>query len=58
MTWTAADNNYQYTTTNGTKYYTFAGMKNDPFPYGSVNAFGKNTTPAATHFKGFGGSYD
>ena len=48
MTWIAADNNYQYTTTNGTKYYTFAGMKNDPFPYGSVNAFGKNTTPAAT----------
>ena len=48
MTWIAADNNYQYTTQNNTKYYTFSGMANDPFPYGSVNAFGKNTTPAAT----------
>ena len=48
MTWVAADNNYQYTTYQGTKYYTFDGMANDPFPYGSVNAFGKNTTPAAT----------
>ena len=48
MTWIAADNNYQYTMSNGTKYYSFSGMKNDPFPYGSVNAFGKNTTPAAT----------
>ena len=48
MTWIAADNNYQYTMSNGTKYYSFRGMKNDPFPYGSVNAFGKNTTPAAT----------
>ena len=48
MTWIAADNNYQYTTDNGTKRYTFSGMANDPFPYGSVKAFGKNTTPAAT----------
>ncbi len=49
MTWVAADNNYQYTTdSNGSKYYTTDGMENDPFPYGSVNAFGKNTTPAAT----------
>ena len=48
MTWIAADNDYQYTTSNGIKYYSFSGMKNDPFPYGSVNAFGKNTTPAAT----------
>ena len=48
MTWVAADNNYQYTTDNGTKSYTFSGMANDPFPYGSVKAFGKNTTPAAT----------
>jgi len=48
MTWIAADNDYQYTISNGTKYYSFSGMVNDPFPYGSVNAFGKNTTPAAT----------
>ena len=47
MTWVAADNQYQYTTYQGTKYYTETGAKNDPFPYGSVNAFGKNTTPAA-----------
>ena len=50
MTWIPADNQYQYTTYQGSKYYTTAGMKNDPFPYGSVNAFGKNTTPAATLF--------
>ena len=47
MTWIAADNQYQYTTYQGTKYYTEAGAANDPFPYGSVNAFNKNTTPAA-----------
>lgn len=50
MTWIPADNEYQYTTYQGSKYYTTAGAKNDPFPYGSVNAFGKNTTPAATLF--------
>ena len=48
MTWIPADNKYQYKTYNGSKYYTEAGAANDPFPYGSVNAFGKNTTPAAT----------
>ncbi len=47
MTWIAADNKYQYETYQGSKYYTFDGMANDPFPYGSVNAFGKSTTPAA-----------
>lgn len=50
MTWIPADNQYQYEMYNGSKYYTTDGMKNDPFPYGSVNAFGKNTTPAATLF--------
>ena len=50
MTWIPADNQYQYQTFNGSKYYTTDGMKNDPFPYGTVNAFGKNTTPAATLF--------
>ena len=48
MTWVAADNEYQYTMYQGNKYYTKSGAANDPFPYGSVNAFGKNTTPAAT----------
>ena len=48
MTWIPADNKYQYTTYQGSKYYTEAGAANDPFPYGSVNAFGKTTTPAAT----------
>ena len=47
MTWIPADNEYQYTTYQGTKYYTEAGAANDPFPYGNVNAFGKTTTPAA-----------
>jgi len=47
MTWIPADNKYQYTTYDGLKYYTTTGMVNDPFPYGSVNAFGANTTPAA-----------
>ena len=50
MTWIPADNKYQYTTYQGTKYYSFDGMANDPFPYGSVNAFNKNTTPAAKFF--------
>ncbi len=48
MTWIAADNQYQYTMYQGKKYYTPNGMANDPFPYGTVNAFGRNTTPAAT----------
>ena len=47
MTWIPADNNYQYTTYEGVKYYTVAGAKNDPYPYGSNNAFGRNTKPAA-----------
>ena len=47
MTWIPADNEYQYTTYEGTKYYSTSGAANDPFPYGNVNAFGKNTTPAA-----------
>ena len=50
MTWIPADNEYQYTISNGDKYFTFSGMANDPFPYGSVNAFGRNTTPAASLF--------
>ena len=50
MTWIPADNEYQYTTYQGSKYYTEEGAKHDPFPYGKVNAFNKGTTPAATLF--------
>ncbi|MCR5679720.1 MAG: M6 family metalloprotease domain-containing protein, partial [Prevotella sp.] len=50
MTWIPADNQYQYTTYQGTKYYTTSGAANDPFPYGSVNAFNKSTTPAAKFY--------
>lgn len=58
MTWVAADNEYQYTTYQGTKYYTTAGAKNDPFPYGNVNAFNKSTTPAAKFYnKNLDGTY-
>ena len=57
MTWIAADNKYQYTTYDGVKYYTEEGMANDPFPYGSVDAFGESTTPAAKLFnKNAGGT--
>ncbi len=58
MTWIPADNEYQYTTYQGSKYYTIEGMANDPFPYGSVNAFNKSTTPAAKFFnKNADGTY-
>lgn len=58
MTWIPADNEYQYTTYQGTKYYSFEGMANDPFPYGNVNAFNKSTTPAAKFFnKNIDGTY-
>ena len=58
MTWIAADNKYQYTTYQGSKYYTTEGAANDPFPYGSVNAFSKSTTPAAKFFnKNTDGTY-
>ena len=46
MTWIPADNDYN------------SNPANDPFPYGSVNAFGKNTTPAAKLYnKNSDGSY-
>ncbi len=58
MTWIAADNKYEYETYQGTKYYTFDGMMTDPFPYGTVNAFGKSTTPAAKLYnKNTNGTY-
>ena len=50
MTWIAADNDYQYTTYQGSKYYTTQGMKTDPFPYGATKSFGRETTPAAKFY--------
>jgi hypothetical protein len=47
MTWIPADNKYQYTTYQGTKYYSFDGMATDTYPYGSNNSFSKTSTPAA-----------
>ena len=44
MTWIPADNEYQKDSRGN---LTDEGLANDPFPYGSVNAFGKSTTPAA-----------
>ena len=49
-TWIPADNKYQYTTQNGTKYYDFDGMATDTYPYGTINAFAANTTPAAKFY--------
>ncbi len=58
MTWIAADNKYEYVIDQGTKYYTFDGMMTDPFPYGTVNAFSKSTTPAAKLYnKNTNGTY-
>ena len=50
MTWIPADNKFQYTTYLGTKYYSEAGMANDPFPYGQVDAFSKWTQPEAKFY--------
>ena len=58
MTWIAADNEYQYYMYQGTKYFTFEGMANDTYPYRTVNAFNKSTTPAAKFYnKNTDGSY-
>lgn len=48
MTWIPADNEYQSFISGGNTYYTWDGEATDPFPYNEVNAFNKNTTPAAT----------
>ncbi len=50
MTWVQADNKLQTETYDGTKYLTLAGLKTDPFPYGSNNSFNRNTKPAAKLF--------
>ena len=58
MTWIPADNNYQYETYEGEKYYTSAGMKTDPYPYKNNNAFNKDTKPAAKFYnKNSDGTY-
>ena len=58
MTWIPADNNYQYTIYQGTKYYTLEGMATDTYPYGSKNSFNKSTTPAAKFYnKNTDGTY-
>ena len=58
MTWIAADNQYQYYTYMGSKYYTEEGMANDPFPYGNCNSFSKSSTPAAKFYnKNSDGTY-
>ena len=58
MTWIPADNEYQYYIYQGTRYYTEDGMAHDPYPYGSVNAFNKSTTPAAKFYnKNSDGTY-
>ena len=46
MTWVAADNKYQ--TSGG--YLSWSGLATDLFPYGTNNAFNKDTKPAATLF--------
>ncbi len=47
MTWIPADNKYQYSTYMGQKSYTVEGMENDTYPYGTNNAFNKDTQPAS-----------
>lgn len=44
FTWIPADNKYQM---DADDRLTFSGMANDPFPYGSSNAFNRSTRPAA-----------
>lgn len=57
MTWIPADNDYQYFTYMGEKYYTETGMATDTYPYGPKNAFNADTKPAALFAnRGVGGS--
>lgn len=52
MTWIPADNQYNHLITFfGYSFYFEEGAANDPFPYGAINAFGKNTQPAASLYK-------
>ena len=58
MTWIPADNEYQYSIYQGTKYYKEEGMATDTYPYGLKNSFSRSTTPAAKFYnKTTNGSY-
>ena len=58
MTWIPADNQYQYYTYMGTRYYTTDGMSTDTYPYDSNNCFNKTSTPAAKFYnKNTDGTY-
>ena len=50
MTWVTADNRLQTEIYDGQEYYTDAGLKTDPYPYGSNNKFNKDSKPAASLF--------
>jgi len=56
MTWVPADNELQKNPVTGK--YDDAGLAQDPFPFGDVNAFGPATTPAAKWYnKNTNGTY-
>ena len=59
MTWIPADGEYQKLIFLGYDLgYTESGAANDPFPYESVNAFGKNTQlPVSLYNKNKNGTY-
>ena len=58
MTWMAADNKYDYTMYEGSKYFTDEGMAKDTYPYSGNNSFDKSTTPAAKFYnKNSDGTY-
>ena len=50
MTWIPADNEYQHVKYGDEEYLSHAGAAKDPFPYDTINAFNRNTTPAATFY--------
>ena len=60
MTWIPADNEYQKFIFWGIDLgYLESGAANDPFPYESVNAFGKNTQfPISLYNKNDNGTYN
>ena len=59
MTWIPADNEYQKFISWGIDFgYSEDGAANDPFPFGSVNAFGKDTQlPISLYNKNNNGTY-
>ena len=50
MTWIPADNEYQHVKYGDEEYLSHAGAAKDPFPYDTINAFNRNTTPSATFY--------